>query len=168
MESADDGVDDLPGQTLADWHNSFAMSLIQVQEDYATANQAPSMIQNCEDGEVFFCGFTSEESFVGFLEDKDSISDEGIEDFIRQNNPDMFRRLFTHPDTLTQVQRLDDYSGYHTSTPLKSGVLPAYHDNEASSSAPIDHELQLVLLQVKRLLVSSLLGQHACLRQTCN
>jgi hypothetical protein len=167
IASADDSVVER-GQTIADRHNSIVMLPAQVQEGHTTANQASSMIQDREDGQVYLCGFASEESFVGCLEDKDSINDEGIQDFIRQNNPDMFLRLFTQPDTLTKFLGLNNDSGCYPPNPLKAGVLPAYHDTETSSTIPTDHELQLVLLQIKRLLVSSLLSQYACLLQMCD
>ena len=80
------------------------MVFAQVQQAHRTSQQAPSTVRNSEDDQVFLCGFASEHSFIGLLDDKDGISDEGIEDFIRRNNPDMYRRLSTNEGTFTDGQ----------------------------------------------------------------
>lgn len=148
-------------RTIADQQDSLAMVFAQVQQAHRTSQQAPSTVRNSEDDQVFLCGFASEHSFIGLLDDKDGISDEGIEDFIRQNNPDMYRRLFTNEGTFTDGQGRTNGTCYNTSIPtVTSGVMATNHNLEVSSSTPKSYELQDVLLLVKRLLVSSLLSEY--------
>lgn len=162
MASADNGQAVRTDQAISHQHDSLPVLFAEVQQGTINAQQAPSTVQNREDDQVFLCGFASENSFVGLLDDKDSISDEEIENFIRQNNPDMYRRLFRDQGVLPKRRSLDNETGYYTLTPtLKSGSLPATRDLGTFCSTPKDHKLQLVLLQIKRSLVSSLLGQYA-------
>jgi hypothetical protein len=148
-------------RTVADQQDSLAMDFAQVEQAHSGAQQAPSMVRNSEDDQVFLCGFASEHSFVGLLDDKDGISNEGIEDFIRQNNPDMYRRLFTTKGTFTDGQGQTNGIGCNTFIPtVTSGVMATNHNLEVFSSTPKYYELQDVLLLVKRLLVSSLLGEY--------
>lgn len=168
MASADNCELVRGNQTVADQQDSLTMAFAQVQQAHSTTQQAPRMARNSEDDQVFLCGFASEHSFVGLLDDKDEISKEGIEDFIRQNNPDMYRRLFTNQSSFTDGQGRTNGTACNTSMPtVTSGVMATNEELEVSSITPKYYDLRDVLLLVKRFLLSSLLGEYMFIFTTC-
>lgn len=169
MASADIAEDLRDERTIADQQDSLALVIAQVQHAQRATRQDADVVRNSEDDRVFLCGFASEDSFVGPLDDEDSISDEGIVDFICKNNPELFRRLFTDKDISTQVQAPNSCTGYNTSMPTtKLDAITTTHHLDLFSSTPKYYESQHVLLQLKRLLVSSLLGKYASLVGKCD
>jgi hypothetical protein len=140
----------------------LATNIAQVQKARGDAQQSPCITKNDEDGQVFLCGYFSADSFVGHLDDRESITNEEVEDFIRQNNPEMFHRLFRGVKTFAEAQIQNGRAGYDKSiSAVKLDTTPAGHGVDIFSSTPKFFELQHVLLQVKRLVLSALLGKSA-------
>lgn len=165
-----DSAENIRGkQTAANPHNSLALFIAQSQNARRGACQYPSTGKNDEDDRVFLCGCASENSFVGHLDDEDSITDRGIEEFIRQNNPDMFRRLFEAEGRSAKSRLQDSGTSYHTSGPeAKLDVTTASYDQDIYSSFPQYYDMQQVLFQLRRLLISSLLGDYIDPKQGCD
>ena len=150
-------------QTVQEHQDSLALVIAQVACAQRIAQQTPVAMTGDTDTSVFLCGFASQDSFVGSIDDEDGMSDEAINCFISQNNPDMFRRLFTNESTAAegyQVLHNACYADNGFSTMAKEGGMIASNDYVGSGSAPTYQDLQQVLLQLKRLLVSSLLGKY--------
>jgi hypothetical protein len=155
-----DGVVD--NSQTTDQQGSLATNITQVQKARGDVQQSPFITKNDEDGQVFLCGYFSADSFVGLLDDRESITDEEVEDFIRRNNPEMFHRLFRGIKTFAEAQIQNGRAGYDMSiSAAKLDTTPADHGVDIFISTPKFFELQHVLLQVKRLVLSALLGKSA-------
>ena len=149
--------------------DSLASSIAQLQKARGNAQESSGMTEKDEHDHVFLCGFVSDTSFVGHMDDRDSITDEELEDFIRLSNPEMFQRLFRGQKSFAKGQIQNGHPGYDI--PMSTAKLATKSTNHGVgffNSTPKFHNLQHVLLQVKRLILSSLLSKSAyfCL-ETC-
>lgn len=146
-----------------DQQGLVATNIAQVQKAPGDAQQSPFITKNDKDGQVFLCGYFSADSFVGHLDDRESITDKEVEDFVRQNNPEMFYRLFRGVNAFAKAAQIQNgRAGYDKSiSAAKLDITPADQGVDIFSSTPKFFELQHVLLQVKRLVISALLGKSA-------
>jgi hypothetical protein len=159
MASADNAGDSRGKLTALDHQESLALVTEQVSHAQRVNRQTPIASSEDEGDSIFLCGFASQDSFVGCLEDEESMTDEAIEDFVRQNNPEMFVRLFESEDTAAKIREGNGIANKTSTAVPGYDIVNASYDFAAYGGTAMQVDLQQILLQLKQILVSSLLSK---------
>lgn len=172
MTSADNATDSPGEKVTVNQMDPLALVIEQVSHAQRVARQTPVASSRDEADSIFLCGFASQDSFVGSLEVEEGMTDDAIEDFVRQNNPDMFVRLFVTDDMTARIFEMTRDNGVAdggaSMTALEYGVAnPGYNDSTCGGMAK-QIDLQQLLLHIKKLLISSLLSEYPLWYCSCH
>jgi hypothetical protein len=159
MPSADNAGDSRDKLTALDHQESLALEIEQVSHAQRVNRQTPIASSEDEGDSIFLCGFASQDSFVGCLEDEEGMTDKAIEDFVRQNNPEMFVRLFESEDTAAKSHEGNGVANKTSTTVPEYGVANGSYDFAAYGGTAMQVDLQQILLQLQQILLSSLLSK---------
>jgi hypothetical protein len=154
-------------RVITEEQTALTLVVDQVRHAQHVARQVSFTLRNEENDEndensmVYLCGHASEDSYVGPVDEEESITEEGVKDFIRGHNPDMFFRLFVEQDQLNKVHASKSCIGYEESMLTEmSPDTTASNERSGFSAISNNSELRDGLLRFKHLLVSFLLGSY--------